>query len=227
MTTRPGAGNFARGPARHKERPMHCVLTHRLGCDCFYWPAPHRAATRGRLLCPGRKHVVVHADYHRDEDDRVVKEMYLSPKLRKHQLQETDWDRRAKPVVLRNGLPLQNCMLDVMPKLDHERDGPPFTRSPGETFPEHPKSNEHHDGIAVVQQLGSHEPGKEQSKNTVGTWPRPAEHVNLKRLSQVLSPVGQHYEHEHIEGAFVPNAIQLLVDGEVAGGSDPCLGCSY
>src|SRR6185369_194082 len=98
-------------------------------------------------------------------------------------------------------------MLDVMPELDHERDCPPLTRSSSEAFPQCPNSNEHHDRITVVQNFGAHEPRKEQTENAAGARTRPAKHVNLVSLRQMLGPVREDDERKSIECAFMPNVI--------------------
>src|SRR5688500_2197730 len=103
----------------------------------------------------------------------------------------------------------------MMPKLDHQSDGPPFTRGAGKPIPKCPKTNQHHDGITVVHELGTHEPGKKQTKKASRLWPRPAQYINLIRLAQVLGPMGQHYEHKNIKCASVPNTIQLLIKTKV------------
>src|SRR5215217_1805933 len=111
-------------------------------------------------------------------------------------------------------------MLDVMPELDHERDRPPLTRGPGEAFPQRPNSNKHHDRVTVVEHLGAHEPRKEQTENAAGARPRPAKHVNLVSLRQMLSPVREDDERKSIERAFMPNRIQLVVK-TIIGGANP------
>src|SRR6185369_4582872 len=62
-----------------------------------------------------------------------------------------------------------------------------------------------------MQHLRTHEPGKEQTEKAAGARSRPAEHINLIRLRQVLRPVGQHYDHKQVQRTFMPNAIQLFV----------------
>jgi hypothetical protein len=63
------------------------------------------------------KHVVVHADHHGDEYDRVVEEMEFD--TWKDQLQNAAWDRLAPEIVMERGLPNEQEMLDVVPELDH------------------------------------------------------------------------------------------------------------
>src|SRR5215213_2174582 len=111
-------------------------------------------------------------------------------------------------------------MLDVMPELDHERDRPPITRGPGKAFTQRPDADKHYDRITVVQHFRAHEPRKEQTENATGARPRPAKHVNLISLRQMLSPVRQHDERKKIQRSFVPNAIQLVVETQV-GGANP------
>src|SRR5678815_2912440 len=170
--------------------------------------------------------MVVHANDHRHEHNRVVEEMYLDAKLGKQQLQKTNRHWRAEPRVMCESLILQNCVLDVMPKLDHERDGPPPTRGAGKTFSQRPDTNEHHDRVTVVHQLGAHEPREKETEHAASFWSWPAEHVNLIRLREMLGPVCQHDNHQEIECAFVPNAVQLFVKSEV-GGSNPRVMCGY
>lgn len=62
-----------------------------------------------------REHVEVHAQHHRDEDDRVVKQVQLD--AGNPQLHETYWHGRAKQVVSEDGLRLQQRMLDMVPEL--------------------------------------------------------------------------------------------------------------
>src|SRR5882762_7786517 len=78
-----------------------------------------------RFGCTG-KEVIVHADDHRHEDDRVVREVQLEP--RNEKLNDGGRDRRAEQRVTSDNLPLQQRMLDVMPELDHERREPPGPR---------------------------------------------------------------------------------------------------
>src|SRR6185369_8735611 len=102
-------------------------------------------------------------------------------------------------------------MLDVMPELDHERDRPPLARGPSEAFPQRPNSDKHHDRITVVQHFRADEPRKEQTENAAGARARPAKHVNLVSLRQMLGPVREDDERKSIECAFMPNVIQLVV----------------
>lgn len=157
--------------------------------------------------------MVVHGDHHRNEYDGVVEEMYFCAKLRQQQLQETDWDRRAKPVVMSEGLPLQDRVFDVMPELDRESNGPPFPRRTRKTLSQHPNSNQHHDRIAVMQNLRADKPRIKQTEDTIRRRPRPAEHINLKSLREVLGPVREHDQHKQVQRAFMPNRIEFLVKG--------------
>src|SRR5829696_9547377 len=108
-------------------------------------------------------------------------------------------------------------MLDVVPELNHERDSPPFARCSGKTFSQRPNPDEHHDRVTVVQHFGAHQPRKEQTEKAARTRPRPAKHVYLISLREMLSPVRQHDDSEKIERAFVPNAIKLFVQTKVRG----------
>src|SRR5215204_5417202 len=124
------------------------------------------------------------------------------------------------------GLPLQHRVFDVMPELNDERDGPPLARGACKSFAKHPDADEHHDRVAVMQQLGAHQPRKEESEYAAGFWARPTHHVDLIRLRQVLGPVSEHDQHEEVESAFMPNSIQLIVKTEIDG-SDPCRMSGY
>ena len=44
--------------------------------------------------------------------------------------------------------------------------------------------------------------------------------MNLVCLGEMLSPVGKHDEHKHIQRALMPNGIQLIVEIKVVGGSN-------
>src|SRR5689334_25076794 len=98
-----------------------------------------------------------------------------------------------------------------MPELDHEGDGPPFTRSSGEAFSQRPDSDQHHDRVTVVQHFRADEPWIKQAKHAARLWPWPAEHVNLVSLREMFGPVPEHDEHKKIESAFVPDAVQLFI----------------
>ncbi len=152
--------------------------------------------------------------------------MYLDAKLGKQQLQKTNRHWRAEPRMMCESLILQNRVLDMMPKLDRERDGPPFTRCACKTFSQGPDTDEHHDGVPVVHQLGAHEPRKEQTQHAACFRSWPAEHVNLIRLREMLGPVCQHDNHQGIKGALVPNGVQLFVKTDV-GRSNPRMLCGY
>src|SRR6185369_12711227 len=111
-------------------------------------------------------------------------------------------------------------MLDVMPELNYERDRPPLTRGPGEAFPQRPNTNEHNDRITVVQHFRADEPRKEQTENAAGARPRPAKHVNLVSLRQMLGPMREDDERKNIQRAFMPNRIQPVVK-PIIGGANP------
>jgi len=104
------------------------------------------------MLTFRRKHVVVHTDHHRDEHDRVVKEVQFDP--REDQLQNAARYWFSPKIVVKRGLPDQQKMLNVMPELNPERDHPPRVRNSGKALPEHPKTDQHHQGVAVVQGFG-------------------------------------------------------------------------
>ena len=69
----------------------------------------------------------------------------------------------------------------------------------GESFAQHPDTDEHDDGVAVVQGLGFDQPGIPQTKNSIGLRARPSHDINLVSLDQMLAPVRQHDEHETLK----------------------------
>src|SRR6185369_13235360 len=103
------------------------------------------------------------------------------------------------------------------PELDDERDRPPLARSSRKTFSQCPNADEHHDRVTIMQHFRAHEPRIEQTENAAGARPWPTEYINLISLRQVLSPVRQHDKHKHVQGAFVPNVIELVVKTKVGG----------
>src|SRR3954469_8859263 len=112
-----------------------------------------------------------------------------------------------------------------MPELDDQRDGPPFTRSARKALAEHEEPDQHHDGVAVVHHLRAYQPGKEQTENATGLWPRPTKDPNLVSLREMLSPVSEHDEHKRVQCAPVPHAVQLFVNagtGHRRRGLDSC-----
>src|SRR6185369_14388877 len=119
-------GNLARARAKHKERPVNCVLKAQVR---LRWPPSARVVPRSYT-----RHV-------------------LPP--------------RVEPVVVRKRLPLQDRVFDVVPELNNQRDRPPLTRGSGKAFAEYPNSNEHYEGITVVQELSSDEPRKEETQHAV------------------------------------------------------------
>ena len=73
-----------------------------------------------------RKHVVVHADNHRNENDRVIEEVkFYTGNIK---LDETHRNRRAPKVLADEDLSLQDRVFYVVPELDAEGDHPPFVR---------------------------------------------------------------------------------------------------
>src|SRR5688572_18350383 len=99
---------------------MQAALTQsRLGLS------PPACACRGRF--PLRwKHVVIHAQYHRDENDAVVEEMQFDPG--NPHLDDAHWYRRTHKVMPQDRLSLEERMLHVVPELNDESNGPPLER---------------------------------------------------------------------------------------------------
>ena len=80
--------------------------------------APFASATRVPLLTLWRKHVVIHADHHRDKDNRVIEQVQLH--TREKQLQYAAWDRLVPEVVVSCGLINEQEVLNMVPELDPE-----------------------------------------------------------------------------------------------------------
>jgi hypothetical protein len=108
--------------------------------------------------------VVIRRDDHRDKDDGVVEQMQLESR----EPELYDARRRGGPEqgAAREGLALEQCVLDVMPELDDERGEPPRPRSPHEARQQHPNAGQHDHGISVVQHLGVYEPRKHLAQDT-------------------------------------------------------------
>src|SRR5271168_4511422 len=103
---------------------------------------PFAGADRQALLTFGGKHVVVHPDDHGDKNDGVVKKVQLY--ARKEQLQHAHRNGLAPKIVMHGGLRDQQQVLDVMPELDDQRDGPPCAAGAGKTFAQDPNPDQHH-----------------------------------------------------------------------------------
>ena len=70
-----------------------------------------------------REHVIVHADQHGDEHNRVVEQVQLY--AREHQLQNAEGHGLMPKIVVRRSLVNQQNVLNVMPELDRQRNRPP------------------------------------------------------------------------------------------------------
>lgn len=171
--------------------------------------APFAGTGHPPLFALWWKHMVVHADHHGDEDDRVIEEMEFHPW--KEQLQNAARNRFTPEIVVQRGLRDQEEMLDVMPELDHQGCRPPLPRNASESFAKHPKAGEHDQGVAVVQGFGLDQPGIPQSKNAIGFRARPSHDVNLVSLDQMLAPMCEHNQREALQRTLVPPGVQLLV----------------
>src|SRR5580692_7915711 len=99
-------------------------------------------------------------------------------------------------------------MLDVVPELNPERHHPPGVRNPSKTFPQEPETNQHYQGVAIMQGFRLDQPRVPQTKQTVGHWTRPSHHINLIGLKKVLCPVTEHDQHEYLKRAFVPLGVE-------------------
>src|SRR5215475_15781638 len=100
-----------------------------------------------------------------------------------------------------------------MPKLDIERNHPPGSRAADETAAQDPETDEHDEGIPVVQRLRGHEPGEPESQHAAGLFHWPVERVDLQGLRQMLGPMRQDDRHENLETALMPRAVETLSKG--------------
>src|SRR4051812_13151923 len=98
------------------------------------------------------EHVIVHPNCHGDEHHTVIEKMEFH--ARENQLQNAGWHWRMEKVVMDGCLSNQQSMLNVMPKLNVQRDSPPLVRGSSESFAQHPNSDQHDQSIAVMQSFG-------------------------------------------------------------------------
>src|ERR1700678_495863 len=125
--------------------------TFRSGSFCRLVAAPLAGAVSATVVTLWREHVIVHADHHGYEHDRVVKKMEFDP--REDKLQHAAGYRLTPKIMVKRGLPDKQEMFDVMPELNPEGYHPPGMRPPGKTLAQHPNADEHDQGIAVVQRF--------------------------------------------------------------------------
>src|SRR6185437_8800417 len=126
--------------------------------------APFAGAVRIPLLTRRREHVIVHADHHGNENNRVVEKMQFH--AGEIQLQHAARYRLVPEVVMSGCLVDEQEVLNVMPELDHQSNRPPCERPAGKTFTEDPNSDQHYQSIAVVQGFGLNEPRPKQPKKS-------------------------------------------------------------
>lgn len=101
--------------------------------------------------------MVVHPDHHGDEDDCIVEKVKLD--ARKIELQDAARYGLAEQVVMKDILPNQQKMFDVVPELDDQCDRPPGACSACKPFQKNPDSDQHYQGIAIVKYLRLNQPG--------------------------------------------------------------------
>ena len=71
-------------------------------------------------------------------------------------------------------------------------------------------ASQHHQRVAVVEDLGRDERGEDQADHAARLRHRPAEHVDLEGLEEVLQPVPEHDHHERAHGDLVPVAVDAF-----------------
>src|SRR5579863_7324495 len=175
--------------------------------------APLARAGHVPLLARGREHVVIHADHHGDEHDRIIEKVQLNP--REDQLQDAAGHRLAPEIVMKRGLPDQQKMFNVMPELNPKGNHPPGVRNSGKALAKHPQADQHHQGVAVVQSFGLNQPRVPQPDKAICPRPRPSHDINLISLEKMFTPVRQHYKHKDLQTALVPARIELVGEAGV------------
>src|SRR6185437_481947 len=171
--------------------------------------APFAGAVRIPSFTLWREHVIVHADHHGNENDRVIEKMQFY--TGKEQLQHAARHRFMPEVVVGRGLVNEQKVLNVMPELDYQRDRPPSERSSGKTLPKHPNPDQHDQSVAIMQGFCLNKPWPNQSKQSQCLWTRPVHDPDLIGLNQMLHPVSKHDDHEDLQRPLMPGGIQLLV----------------
>src|ERR1700746_3406018 len=111
----------------------------------------------------------------------------------------------------------QQQMLNVMPELDHQSNGPPFPGGPGKSFSQNPDANQHDERIAIVQNFRVDQPGEVQPKKATGMMGRPAKDIDLPGLGNMLRPMRQHDNHKGPERSFVPTGVDLFIKAHLGG----------
>jgi len=157
-----------------------------------------------------RKHVIVHADHHGYENNRIVEQVQFDP--REEKLEHAEGHRLSCQIVVQRGLPEQEQMLNVMPELNHQRDGPPGPRTSREAFAKDPQPNQHHNRIPVMQSFRFDEPRIPESENAIGHWPRPPHDPDLVSLRQMFSPMQKNNGHENLQRPLMPARVKLFVN---------------
>src|SRR5687767_1718523 len=90
-------------------------------------------------------------------------------------------------------------MLNVVEELNGQRDRPPTpVVPPCEPWTQQPESHEHDQRVYIVQDFRGDQPGEEVTEEAAGVGHGPTEAVNLKRLQQMLCPMG---ENDHCKGS--------------------------
>src|SRR6202041_867773 len=130
---------------------------------------------------------------------------------REDQLKHAARHRLTPKIVMKSRLPDKQKVLNVMPELDPERHHPPSVRNSGKSLAEHPKADEHHQGIAVVQGLRLDQPRIPQTNQAQSLRARPSHNINLVSLDQVLGPMGEHNKHKDLQPTLMPTSIEFLV----------------
>ena len=158
--------------------------------------------------------MVVHPDHHWNENNRVVEEVQLD--AWQPQLENAGGHGTAEQVMANRRLNDQQQVFDVMPELDAQRDRPPSAiLHARESRTEEPQSNQHHERVAVVQHFGFHEPRVVKPEQAQRLRHRPAEHVDLECLKEMLAPVCKHDCRERAQRELVMLTVQTVDEGRL------------
>src|SRR6266536_1388848 len=165
-------------------------------------PAPRAVARQHRTLGARWALVQVDGHDHRHGHDRVVEQVQLD--TWEPELEHAGGHRPAEQVPARDRLAEQEQVLEVVPELDHESDGPPPTRPPDERRPQQRQPQQHDGREPVVQLLGPEQPGE--------------------GLAEVLEPVPGDDRHEDQQHRTVQRSVQAPCEGPTRQRDDVWLG---
>src|SRR6266542_2751281 len=185
-------------------------------------PAPRAVARQHRTLGARWALVQVDGHDHRHGHDRVVEQVQLD--TWEPELEHAGGHRPAEQVPARDRLAEQEQVLEVVPELDHESDGPPPTRPPDERRPQQRQPQQHDGREPVVQLLGPEQPGDGLAEETSRLRAWPVQDPDLPGLGEVLEPVPGDDRHEDQQHRTVQRSVQAPCEGPTRQRDDVWLG---